>query len=261
MPSAAIQCVKVLSFAREYADWIAAANHLSIGSKIGANPVVFLRAAQSNAEAGDHFVEDQRGSALRRDFAQFMQKFPRLHLRVTALDGLDHHCGNLIAMCAEELQRRLRAVLQHHCVVRAARHDAGSDGRGAVRRGAQQNLVEGAVIVAGEVYNLVARGHRTGHAQRRHHRLGTGVAKSGALHARQFADHFRNFSGQRTLRTNLHSSVDLLVYRFIHKLRAMAEHDRAESIDDVDVLVAVDIPDARAFGAAGYQRVDHLFPQ
>ena len=102
---------------------------------------------------------------------------------MAALNGLDHHGGDLAAVCADVFQCRVGAVLQDHYIAGASRHDSGSDGGSAMRRRSQQNLVEGAVVVASEVDNLVACGDSAGNAHRRHHRLRAGVAESGALHA------------------------------------------------------------------------------
>src|SRR5580704_9906729 len=40
----------------------------------------------------------------------------------------------------------------------------------------------------------------------------------------------------------------------------MSEHDRAISVHDVDVFVAIDVPDPGTFCAFSHKRIDHLFP-
>src|SRR5271170_7671771 len=40
----------------------------------------------------------------------------------------------------------------------------------------------------------------------------------------------------------------------------MPEHDCAVSIHDVDILIAVDVPDPWSLRSLRYKRIDHLFP-
>ena len=71
----------------------------------------------------------------------------------------------------------------------------------------------------------------------------------------------RDFAGKRLNRPDLEPMLELLVDRLDDERRPMAEQARAEAHHEVDVLVAVDVPDLRAVGARGDDRVDHLLPR
>src|SRR5262245_23393171 len=45
-----------------------------------------------------------------------------------------------------------------------------------------------------------------------------------------------------------------------HEVGSMTQHDSAEAVHDVDIFVAIQIPDTGALGAIGHQRINHLFP-
>ncbi len=48
--------------------------------------------------------------------------------------------------------------------------------------------------------------------------------------------------------------------RFLDKVRSVTQHDGSETVDEIDVLVAIDIPNARPLRAVRDDRVDHFLP-
>ncbi len=62
-----------LALARNRTDRQAAAERLAVGHHVGPHAEVFLRAAQSEAEADEHLVEDQHDAAIGADLAQLLQ--------------------------------------------------------------------------------------------------------------------------------------------------------------------------------------------
>src|SRR5207253_10914375 len=74
------------------------------------------------------------------------------------------------------------------------------------------------------------------------------------------AKHLRHFTGERRLRSDLESFVKLGFDRLLDKFRPVTQHDGPEAVDDIDVLVAVDIPDARTLRTVRDDRIDHLLP-
>src|ERR1700682_957276 len=47
---------------------------------------------------------------------------------------------------------------------------------------------------------------------------------------------------------------------FLNKVGTMAKHDRTEAVQDVDVFVAVHVPEPRTLGAIREDRLDDFFP-
>ena len=142
--------------------------------------------------------------------------------------------------------------------------NAGAIGASAARRPADarlhQHLVELAVIGAGEHHDLVAAGDGARDAHRGHHRLGAGVAEGHPLVAGHLAEQRGDFAGQLRLRADREAFVQLLLDRLDDEIGRVPERGRAEAVEEVDVFVAVDVPDARAARAVADQRVDQLLP-
>ena len=62
----------------------------------------------------------------------------------------------------------------------------------------------------------------------------------------QLADQCGDFAGERRLRTDLEPVLELLRDGLRDEVRSMPEHDRAEAVQDVDILVAVEVPEPGA---------------
>src|SRR5580658_2197338 len=89
LPCAAIERIHVLTLSGEHTDGHTTGEHFSIGGQITTNSKQRLAAALVDAEAGDHFVEDQRGPGIFGDRANFFQECDRLQVRMAALYRLD----------------------------------------------------------------------------------------------------------------------------------------------------------------------------
>ena len=57
-----------------------------------------------SAEAGDDFVEDQRGAALLGDAANLTEEFDGPKFRMAALHRFDQDRGNFVGALADDLQ-------------------------------------------------------------------------------------------------------------------------------------------------------------
>ena len=144
--------------------------------------------------------------------------------------------------------------------------NAGRDRHG-VRRASpvldalDQHLVEHAVIVAGEHHDLVAPGHGARDAHRGHHRFRAGVAerhRARCRSSRRTAARLRRPAASAARSRSPCPSCSSIASTT--KVGAWPKHDRAKAVDEIDVFVAVNVPDARAARAVADQRVDQLLP-
>ena len=191
-----------------------------------------------------------------------MHELARLHGRVLVLDRLGHDGRQLGATLAQHAQRVFAVPVEHQDVLDRVGQDA--------RRGRQRtqllgaahdHFVEDAVVRVGEDRDRLAAGGRAGNAHRAHHRFGAGVAESHALHAGELGDQPGHLGRQRVLRAHFEAELELLVHRLDHGRRLVAEQVAAEARQQVDVLVAVQVPQAGAIGAVDDDRVDQVLPQ
>ena len=123
-----------------------------------------------------------------------------------------------------------------------------------------EHFVKHAVIVSSKEHDFVPARYGTRNAHRRRYCFRPGVAERRALAAGKFANQLRRFTREQSLRPNLKSFMQLSLGCFLNKVRAMPQHNRSEAIQNVDVLVAVQIPETRTLGLVCDDRVDHLFP-
>ena len=263
-PGSAIERVEEARVAGDDPDRQAAAEHLAVGRKIRLHAEHGLRSAGMHAEAGDDLVEHQCGAGLGRDRAQLVQEFPRLQIGPPALHRFHQHGGKLVGVGPDGLERAVLPVLEDDDVVRHRVRNARCDrlccGHAVAHPWAYQHLVEDAVIGAGEHDDLVAAGHRARGADRGRDRLRSRIAERCALHADGVAHELRDLAGDRRLRADLDAGVELALERGADELRIVPEEDRAEAVHEIDVLVAVDVPQARALRALGHDRIDDLLP-
>src|SRR5258706_2086460 len=142
--------------------------------------------------------------------------------------------------------------------------NTGGNRQGAGRIGTlytlHQDFIEHSVIRTSEEDHFAAACDRTCNAECGDDRFGASVAEGHALIACHFAKHFGNFAGQRCLRSDFESLAELLFNCALYKVGTVAEHDGTEPVENVDVLIAVYIPQARTFGTHGDDGVDHFLP-
>ena len=163
-------------------------------------------------------------------------------------------------MGLQVVERGRARVVEDDDVVEHARRDAWGDGHRAIARGANEDLVEDPVVGAGEHRDSVPAADRAGEAYGGGHRLGSRVAERHALHSDHGCDAGGDLPGERRLGAGLDSLVELCLQRLAHEGGVVAEQDRPEAVGEVDVLVPVDVPQPRAGGTDGHDRVDELLP-
>ena len=176
------------------ADRQPAADDLAEARQIGNDAAPALRAAGTDAESGDHFVEDQQDAVARADLAQALQK-PRLrqHHAHVAGDRLDDERGDLIGeRFAEPLDRRHVVIGGEQRVGCRGARDARA-GRHAERRqarpGLHEKLIAVPVIAALELDDLLAPRVRARHAHGAHRRFGAGADEAHHLERRHHLPH------------------------------------------------------------------------
>ena len=103
LPVAAVEGVHVLALPGQHADGHAASQHFAVGGQVRTNSKQRLAAARMDAEAGDDFVEDQRGAGIFGDRANFVQERDGLQVRMAALHRLDQHRGQVFRVVRESI--------------------------------------------------------------------------------------------------------------------------------------------------------------
>ena len=91
--------------------------------------------------------------------------------------------------------------------------------------------------------NLVASRYCPRHASSSQHRFRSSIGERHALHPGEFANQFRDFSGDRLNRTDFKSQIELLLHRFHNERRPVPKNAGAETHNKIYVLVAVHVPD------------------
>src|SRR5580658_2415038 len=183
---------------------------------------------------------------------------------MTALHRLNKNCGEIVCIVANPFKRLGSSILEHHNIGSFFAWNAGC-GWDRVRNAAlleslHEHFVEHSVVVTGEEHHFVAAGDGAGHAHGCDYRFGTRVAEGGALVTRELANHFRDFASQQSLRADFEAFMKLFFDRPFDEIRAMAEHDWAEAVENVNVLVSVDVPEVRTLRPHGDDRIDHFLP-
>ena len=259
LPVAAVEGVHELALAGDDADGEAAADDLAVGGEVGLDVEEALRAARVGAEAGDDLVEDEQGAALFGEGAQLAEELHGLEVGAAALHRLGDDRRQLVAARLQDLEGLGGAVIEDEHVHRGRRHDAGGRRDALELAGAaDDDLVEDAVIGAGEHDDEAAPGHRAGDAHAAHHRLGAGVAEAGAVGAGEIAEQLGALAGQHVLRADLVAEVDLLVDGLAQEVGLPAKQVHAEAVEHVDVLVAVEVPQAAAARALDDELIGQL---
>ena len=251
-------------FAGHDADRESAADHFAVGGDVGLDAVEPLRAMRAVAEAADHFVEDEKGIVLVGEGAELLHEFLGLEFRAAALHGLNHDGREFVGMLFKNLHRLLGAVIEHEHVRDGGLGHAGGAGEGAgLALGlgtAQEDFVKVTVVVFGENGDLVTTGGGARKAHGRLHGFGASADKGATLVAGHLAEHLRGLADEGRLWTHFEAGAHLLLHCFQNKVRGVAEEAGAESVEDVDVFVAIDIEKAGAFRFLDHELIDHLLP-
>ena len=116
------------------------------------------------------------------------------------------------------------------------------------------------MIRALEDDDAIAVGHRACDAERRHDGLGAGVTERDPLVAGQFAEQLGDLARELRLRPDREAEPQLRGDGVDDEVRGVTERRLAEAVEDVDVFVAVDVPDARSLGLDAGDGIDHLLP-
>ena len=187
IPRAAVERVHVFLLACEHADGHAAADDFAVSRHVRLDAEVGLRTARSAAETGDDFIENQRGAGLLGDRADLVHELARLQAGGAALHRLDHHGREFVGVGPQNFQRsRVRVIEDEHVFDQRLR-DARRDRLGFVNSidpgSADEDFLEHAVIVAGEIGDPIAPGDGAGEAHGCHDGFRAGVAEGGALHS------------------------------------------------------------------------------
>src|SRR5882724_8109374 len=264
LPHTSVKRVHVLGFTREDTDRHSARQHFSVRREVCSNAKQFLAAARMHAETGHYFVKNQATAGILRNLPQFFQEAHRLKIWVTTLYRLNHYCCKIIRVLADPFQRIRCPILQDDDVCRLLARNSWRH-RNRVRfacflQSFHEHFVKHAVIVSSKEHDFVPARYGSRNAHRCRHCFRPGVAERRALISGKLANQLRRFTREQSLRPNLKPFMQLLFDCFLNKVRAMSQHDRSEAIQDVDVLVAVYIPETRTLGLVCDDRIDHLFP-
>ena len=120
---------------------------------------------------------------------------------------------------------------------------------------APQHRIEHAVERALDHHEAVAAGIAARHAQRRRHRLGAGIGEAHLLDRRHHLDHQLGDRRFQLGRERRHAAdLDPAARRAVDALVAVAEDDRAPAQAEIDIAVAVEIPQQRALAALHVDR-------
>ena len=125
---------------------------------------------------------------------------------------------------------------------------------------AYENLVENSVIGAGKHGDPVTPGHRARDADGCGDRLGSCIAEGGPLHTHHVANEPSDLTGHWRLRPDLNTPIELFLERVADELRIVPEKHRAEPVYEIDILIAVHIPETRAEGAISHNGIHDLLP-
>ena len=172
-----------------------------VGGKIRLEIKVFAGAAQRDTKTGDHFVEDRDGTFLLAEFDHARQVSLAGHAG-TAVDQnrLTNDRRDLARVLLKHLAKCLQIVpgASHRqrvlgCGLPAAIGDCRTELLGA-RVIADQDVIQPAVVMAFEFYELVPAGEASCQTQCCLYSFGAGIGEDDPLHMGDHAEHlFRKF--------------------------------------------------------------------
>ena len=263
-PLAAVERIHEALGAGQDADRQPTAHHLAVGHQVGAQAQHRLHAARMHAKTRHHLVEDQGGSRVGRDAPELGDELFGQEGRAPALDRFDYDGREFRGMAADPGEALVRAVGEHDHVGDRRARDAGGGrfgtGRGLPRSGLDQDLVELAMVAAVEDHHRAAARHGPGDAHRRHHGFRASVAEGDALVSRQAADPGCDVPGEDRLGPDGETRPQLLRDRIGDEVGRVAEERLAVAVDQIDIAVAVDVPDLRPSRSLAQDRIDEFFP-
>ena len=138
----------------------------------------------------------------------------------------------------------------------------GSEARAVLAiKAAHQHFVKVAVVIAREHHDPVAPGAGARKPHGGINRFRPGADETGAVVAGDFAEQGRRFHRQQRLRPHLEPCIQLVVQGRYHLFGRMAKETGAKAVQNVDIFIAIDIDQARAFRFHGDDLIDDLFPQ
>ena len=248
---------------------IAVADRLGERGEVGLDPEVLGGAAAGDPEAGLDLVEDQQRPELLGDRPDaLVEALLGQDPLGVAEDRLDDHRGDVVALGLEHPAEGGQVVVGHRDhrlgdrlgnapapgqvdrVVAVAQlvHVVGQD--------ADQGVVVDAVVLALELDDLLAAGVGPGDPHQVHRGFGARDGHPGHLDpAGDLADQLTGpdliLAGQREADAQAHPLVDVVVDARV----GVAEHDRPVAEAQVDVLVAVHVPDPAALAPIDVDRV------
>ena len=106
----------------------------------------------------------------------------------------------------------------------------------------------------------VPAGDGSGRPHRRLHCFRPGANEASPFHAGEIADQPGDLAGQGAHRPDLVPATELVLDRPDDEIGRMAEKIGAETVEQVDVLVAVHVPQAGPGRTVHHNRVDHFLP-
>ena len=239
----------------------AAADDLAEGAQVRAHAVARLRAAQRDAEAGHHLVEDQHRAMARAQLAQVLQVALARRQAVGVADHrLDDQAGDLLPGLLEQGGRRLEVVVgqrqgevgQAAGHARRGRHAEGQR----ATAGLDQERVAVAVVAAFELDDLAAPGRAARQPDRRQRGLGPGVDHAHHLaRGHQRGDALGHGHFRRARRAVRQAVADRFLHRLAHARVVVADDHRAPGADVVDVAVVVHVVEVGAIGTGDEERL------
>src|ERR1700722_6435495 len=102
------------------ADGQPAADDFAVSRQVRLNAEPGLGAARVNAEAGNHFVEDQTCARSLGNLPNLLEELLGLKVRPAALHGFDQNGGKLMSLVFENLERPWTPIVQHQDVIHGA---------------------------------------------------------------------------------------------------------------------------------------------
>ena len=243
------QVDEVASAAYAARSGIAARNDLAEDGQVGSHVEQTLRAAETNSESGDDFVEDEDAAVLvaQRPDALVVVPIDGSGARFGS-DRLDDDRSGTAAQLVE-----FEIVFKHIEVVGSDLVDDGEDDVGDAERleelsGAGHfesvdHLIGPAVICAADLDDSLLLGRASRDTDRSHDRLGAASEHTEFLDiGHVLVDLLRDQQFRLVEQTGDGSALlDQLDRLFLHRREVAAQNGRAARLQEVDVLVAVDV--------------------
>ena len=156
LPVTAVQSSHVLSLTSNHADRHAATDDFAVRGQVCFDAEVFLSSTESDSQASDHFVEDQRSWLFLSHLSEFSQEFTRLKFRHPTLNGLDQNSSDLIHPLTNDLQTLFGSVIKNQSVTNmAGRNTCRSREAFQLLASTSDHFIQNTVIVAVEHHDQV----------------------------------------------------------------------------------------------------------